>query len=360
MLRNLHRDIYWPFIWSLFGLIMIGTLFIWSAGYHDSGNYVSKQMVWILIGLVTLLAVYLIGYRTFLNVSYLLYVAAVAMLFLVFVAGQRHLGAQRWLQIGPLAIQPSEFAKLATVLAIANFLGSHHSWEKSFRIVIIALGLFFLPLILIVKQPDLGTALLFVPMILAILFLWGIQYRYLIVAGLSGLVAAPFFWQFLKEYQRKRILTFMDPSQDPLGAGYTAIQAKIAVGSGGLLGKGYMAGTQSQLQFVPEHHTDFIFCVLGEEWGFIGALLLLCLYGFLFRAAFQIMNHTTDVRAKLLVGGVVTILFSQVFINIGMTFGLMPITGLTLPLVSYGGSSFMTTMFALGLVLSINRERSIF
>ena len=176
----------------------------------------------------------------------------------------------------------------------------------------------------------------------------------------SVLFSAPFFWQLLKDYQKQRILVFLNPSRDPLGSGYTAIQAKIAVGSGGLFGKGYLQGSQSQLQFIPEHHTDFIFCVIGEEWGFIGALLLLVLYGTLFKSAFDIMSQTTDPKAKLLITGILAVMFSQVFINIGMSFGLMPITGLTLPLISYGGSSLVATSVALGLVLSVYRERSIF
>jgi len=193
-----------------------------------------------------------------------------------------------------------------------------------------------------------------------VVFMWGLRYRYFITAFLSLAVTAPFLWTLLKTYQKKRILVFLDPTMDPLGAGYTAIQSKIAVGSGGLLGKGYLAGTQTQLQFVPEHHTDFIFCVFGEEWGFMGAILLLGLYWLLFSSAFKIISATTDQKARLLGSGIMAMLFVQVFVNIGMTIGLMPITGITLPLVSYGGSSMISTAIALGLILSIYRERSIF
>jgi rod shape determining protein RodA len=292
--------------------------------------------------------------------SYLLYWISIVLLFWVSIAGDARLGAQRWLSIGPLSIQPSEFAKMATVLALANYLGSHHSWEKENRIILTALGMVLLPLVLILRQPDLGTALLLIPMTVVLLLLWGIRYRYLIGTVLLGFLSAPFLWGLLKEYQKKRILVFLNPNLDPLGAGYTAMQSRIAVGSGGLLGKGYLAGTQTQLQFVPEHHTDFVFCVIGEELGYLGSLILLILYGFLFRAAFQIMEQTTDVKAKLLISGVLAVLFSQVFINVGMSFGLMPITGITLPLVSYGGSSFIATMIAVGFILSVYRERSIF
>lgn len=341
-------------------LFLIGLLFVYSAAFHDSGHYLTKHFFWVFVGFLVLFSVPFIGYRTFLSVSYLLYCISIVLLVAVLVIGKHRLGAQRWLDIGPLAIQPSEFAKLATILAVANYLGANNAWEKKMRVVLTALAMTFIPFILILKQPDLGSASMLIPMVVTLLFLWGISWKWIAFAGLSGAGVVPFLWHFLKPYQQKRISVFLNPNLDPLGSGYTAVQAKIAVGSGGLLGKGFLAGTQSQLQFVPEHHTDFIFCVLGEEWGFAGALLLLCLYGFLFRAAFQVMSNTTDIKAKLLISGVVAVIFAQLFINIGMTYGLTPITGITLPFISYGGSSFVATAIALGLILSIYKERSIF
>jgi rod shape determining protein RodA len=245
-------------------------------------------------------------------------------------------------------------------MALANFLGSHNVWEKENKIVLAAVGIGLAPCVLIMKQPDLGSAILFVPLLTALLFQWGIRYRHLILSATFGIFSLPFFWGILKEYQRKRILVFLDPQRDPLGSGYTAIQSKIAVGSGGLFGKGYLEGTQSQLQFVPEHHTDFIFCVIGEEWGYAGSLIVIGLYILLFRAIFGVIEKTTDMKAKLLGSGILAVMFAQVFINIGMSFGLTPITGITLPLISYGGSSLLATALALGLVLSIYKERSIF
>lgn len=360
MLRNWLKQVHWPLVFSVVGLFFIGTLFIYSAAYHDSGNYLTKHFFWVFVGFLILLSVPFLSYRTFLSVSYLLYAISLILLLLVAVVGQERLGARRWIGIGPVMIQPSEFAKIATILAVANFLGSNHFWEKRKRVILTALVMTAMPFVLILRQPDLGSSILFIPMILVLLFLWGIRWRFLIAAGVAGAIAVPLCWELLREYQRKRILVFLNPNLDPLGAGYTAVQSKIAVGSGGLLGKGYLAGTQSQLQFVPEHHTDFIFCVLGEEWGFAGSLLLLCFYGFLFQSAFQVMENTTDIKAKLLVAGILSIIFTQTFVNIGMTFGLMPIAGITLPLVSYGGSSFVTTAIALGLILSVYKERSIF
>lgn len=360
MLQKWLKQTHWPLVLSAAFLFLIGTLFVYSAAYHDSGTYLTKHFFWVFVGFLVLFSVPFIGYRTFLSVSYLLYAISLLLLVAVFLVGKERLGAQRWLDLGPIAIQPSEFAKLSTILALANFLGSHNIWENKPRIIFTALIMGAVPCLMIAKQPDLGSATMLVPMTVALLFLWGLSWKVIAGAGLSAVLAAPFFWEFLKPYQQKRILVFLNPNLDPLGSGYTAVQSKIAVGSGGLLGKGYLAGTQSQLQFVPEHHTDFIFCVLGEEWGFAGAVLLLCLYGILFRSAFQVMDNTTDVKAKLLIAGVMTVIFTQLFVNIGMTFGMLPITGITLPFISYGGSSFVATAIALGLILSIYKERSIF
>ena len=360
MLRKWFKDIHWPLIVAAAGLMIVGTLFIYSAAYHDSGNYEDKQVFWVGACMILLFFIPVLGYRTFLSVSYLFYIFSIAMLVAVLLFGKARLGAKRWFVVGPIVIQPSEFAKLATILALANFLGANSPIERKFRTVFIALLMVLVPFLLIAKQPDLGSAIIFLPLGAILLFLWGIPYRVFMIAGISLLAAAPLAWEFLKEYQRKRILVFLNPNLDPLGAGYTAVQSKIAVGSGGLFGKGYMAGTQSQLQFVPEHHTDFIFCVIGEEWGYAGAVLVLSLYALLFRSAFQVMEGTTDIKAKLLIAGLASILFTQVFINIGMSFGLMPITGITLPFISYGGSSLLATTLGLGLILSIYKERSIF
>jgi len=354
------RNIHWPLFISMMMLISIGILFIYSASYENPAKYEVRQMFWAAAGFCIFFSVPAVGHRTFLNMSYLLYAITLVLLVGVHFFGETRYGAQRWLAIGPWSMQPSEFAKIATVMALANFLGTRNSWERDFKTILSACTIVIIPMILIMKQPDLGSSLLFLPILLVLFFLWGIQYRYIIFAFLGGSIAAPIMWFFLKEYQKKRIQVFLDPKLDPLGAGYTAIQSKIAVGAGGFAGKGFLKGTQSHLNFVPEHHTDFIVCVIGEEWGFLGILLLIILYGVLFNSFFQIMQGTSEARGRLLAGGILAILLAQVLINIGMTIGLMPITGLTLPLVSYGGSSFLMTAFALGLVLSIHKERSFF
>ncbi len=354
------RNTYWPFVAAIAGLLAIGLLFVYSASHYEPGDYEVKQMLWIAAAGGAFWLSCALGYRTFLGVAPLFYILSLAGLAFVLVAGKTTLGAQRWIQLGPLAFQPSEFAKLSTVLLLAEFLGEHPLWESQTKGIFQAILIGTLPLVLILKQPDLGTAIVLSGMVVAVLFLWGIRYRIFLGAMAVILGGAPFLWSFLKEYQKKRILVFWDPKLDPLGAGYTAIQAKIAIGAGGLWGKGYLAGTQTQLQFVPEHHTDFIFCVFGEEWGFIGSLILLGLYLLLFQSAFRIISATTDVKARLLGTGIVAMLFIQVFVNIGMSIGLMPITGITLPLVSYGGSSLVSTAVSLGIILSIYKERSIF
>jgi len=347
-------------LFAILGLSVLSVLFIFSSSYDKPGYFELKQCVWIAAGLVVYFMAASMGYRTFLSVSYLLYAVSILLLIAVIFIGQKVYGAQRWIMLGPFVIQPSEFAKMFTLLALVKYVGGFDCRGSQWRAIAGALGIVLVPFIIILKQPDLGSSLLFIPMLLTVLFLWGIRIRYLVFTFVSALLTMPIAWNFLKDYQKKRLLVFIDPNLDPLGAGYTALQSKIAVGSGGLLGKGYLMGTQTQLNFVPEHHTDFIFSVVGEEWGFIGSLAVICLYVLLFVVLFRISDLTTDIKAKMLVSGIAALFFSQVFINIGMTFGWMPITGLTLPFMSYGGSSYVLMSFALALALSVHRERSIF
>lgn len=349
-----------PLLRNMLILMAVGVMFIYSASFRSTGEYAVRQLYWILVSFVALFLTVRLGYRFFLGISYALYVVAAGFLIWVFFAGVVRLGAQRWLELGPFAFQPSEFAKLASVLALANFLGSRNPWEGEGKALAWTTLVIGVPLLMILKQPDLGTAVLLIPMGVVLLFLWGIRYRYLIVSFLVAVASSPLVWHFLKSYQKKRILVFLNPTLDPLGAGYTAIQSHIAVGSGGLFGKGWLHGTQSQLDFVPEHHTDFIFSVIAEELGFLGSLFLIVLYGTLFYQMFQVIERTTDIKARLLSAGVLSLIFFQTLINIGMSIGLLPITGVTLPLVSYGGSSLVATAIALGLLVSVHKERSIF
>lgn len=360
MLLRWFKSLPLPLLRNVLILMMAGVFFIYSATFRSSGDFAIRQLAWIGISLLFFFLTVWLGYRYFLGISYAFYVLAVAFLVGVDFLGVVRLGAQRWIEIGPFSFQPSEFAKLATLLALAHFLGSRSPEEEEWKTIGTTVLLVGVPFVLVLKQPDLGSAALFVPLGVLLLFLWGIRFRYLVVSFLAGLAASPFLWNLLKDYQKKRILVFLNPQLDPLGAGYTAIQSRIAVGSGGLFGKGWLHGTQSQLDFVPEHHTDFIFSVIGEELGFFGSFFLILLYGLLFYQIFQVMEKTTDVKGRLVVMGILSLLFFQFLINVGMSFGLFPITGITLPFVSYGGSSLVASAIALGLIASVYKERSIF
>ena len=354
------KHIHWPLFGVVLLLGLIGTLTIYSATFRAGGDYATKQFFWLLIGLGVFLLTIIVGYRSFLNLSYTFYGITIALLLWVLFFSPTRGGAHSWIAIGSFAVQPSEFAKIATILALAQFLSAQSTTTKHKRNLIIAMALVGLPTLLVLKQPDLGSALVFIPLLVGMLFLWGVRIRYLIALFVMALSSVPFIWHVLKPYQQKRILVFVNPSIDPIGASYTAIQSKIAVGSGGLFGKGWLQGTQTQLDFVPEHHTDFIFSVIAEEFGFLGALSLILLFMLLIRYAFQIIKHTTDEKAQLVALGIACVFAFQVFVNIGMTIGIAPITGLTLPFISYGGSSLIASFLACGLLVSIYKERSIF
>ncbi len=351
---------HWPIIVSACLLAVFGLIAIYSASFRMNGDYAAKQGMWFVVSIVLFFVTVSIGYRPFLNVSLLFYTVTLGFLVWVLLFSETQFGANRWINIGRFAIQPSEFAKLATLLTLAQYLSGQLTFAKQTKSVLIALGLIVLPFLLILKQPDLGSALVFIPIFVSIIFLWGLRKRYFLGMLGAGLCSLPVLWNFLKPYQQRRLLVFLDPAHDPIGASYTAIQSKIAVGSGFLWGKGWLAGTQTQLDFVPEHHTDFIFSVIGEEMGFVGTMSLIALFGILIWYMFDILNHTTELRARLLSVGIVSMFFFQVFVNIGMTIGLAPITGITLPFVSYGGSSLAMGFMCLGLLVSIYKERSIF
>lgn len=337
-----------------------GILEIYSASFRSGGDFAVKQFFWALVGIGAFFAAVLVGYRTFLNMASLFYIVTLGLLIVVLAFGHTRLGAQRWIDIGPLALQPSEFAKIGTILFLSHFLAARSPLIQHKRTLMIALVLTAFPAFLILKQPDLGSALVFFPILFTLLYIWGARLRYFVIFIILAVSASPFLWHMLKPYQQKRLLVFLNPSIDPIGASYTAIQSKIAVGSGGLFGKGWLRGTQTQLDFVPEHHTDFIFSVVGEEFGFLGSFFVLLLFAVLITYIFRILLHTTDVRGRFIGIGLATLLFFQVFVNIGMTVGMAPITGITLPFLSYGGSSLVSTFFAIGLLVSIYRERSIF
>lgn len=358
--ERLFKGFYWPLFRTAVVISLLGLIAIYSGSSGLSSNFAVKQLLWLGIAILFLFAIVWFGYRTFLSFAYPMYVTAILMLLFVMFLGSVRLGAQRWIHLGPLAIQPSEFAKIATILMLAHYLGERARNRYQTKRFLVAFFIVAFPMLLILEQPDLGTGLIFMPILFCILFLWGVRLRYLFITLSLGLASLPVFWFALKQYQKNRLLVFLNPNIDPLGSGYTAIQSKIAVGSGGLFGKGFLHGTQIKLNFLPEHHTDFIFCVVAEEWGFLGSLCVLLLFALLFMKMLRVIERTSDTRARLIAAGVVSMIFFQVLVNIGMTVGLMPITGLPLPFFSYGGSSLVSMFAAVGLLISIYKERSIF
>lgn len=345
-------------------IFIMGLLFLYSASYQKSlslsKNFTLMQLAWMGLSIIFFIMIIIIGYQHLLDGAYILYVLGLISLLLVLFFAPLRFGARRWFDIGPLTIQPSEMVKLLTIIALARYLGRRDPKAGGLISLLVCLLIIALPALLMFKEPDLGSGLLLFPVLLVMLYAFGIRRRYLLYLLAGALMASPIMWHFLQDYQKKRLLVFLNPNLDPLGAGYTVIQSKIAIGSGGLLGKGWLSGTQNQLNFLPERHTDFIFSVVGEEWGFCGTLILVLLYFLLIKKMLEVISLTKDMYAKLLGVGIVTLVWAQVIINIAMTLGLMPVVGITLPLISYGGSSLFTTVISLAIVLDINRRRKVF
>lgn len=341
----------------LFGLLMLtlaGLGILYSAG-DQSAELMQKQVVRLSIAfLVMLVAAQIPPHQLYLWTPWV-FLLGVILLVMVFFAGEVGKGAQRWLKIG-VRFQPSEIMKLATPLMLAWYL-SERPLPPGFRSLVISIGLVLLPTIMIAMQPDLGTALLVGAAGFFVVFFAGIRWRVLIGAGLALLAFIPILWRMMHDYQRQRVLTLLDPESDPLGAGYHIIQSKIAIGSGGLYGKGWLNGTQSQLDFLPERSTDFIFAVYAEEFGMMGAAVLLSLYAFIIWRGLYIADHAQDNFSRLLAGSLSMTFFVYLFVNVGMVSGILPVVGVPLPLVSYGGTSLVTLMAGFGMLMSINSHR---
>lgn len=345
-------------------IVIMGLFIIYSASYQRyilSGTNLSlRQLNSAVIGIAIAVIFFKIGYQRIIDFGYYLFGINVLLLLLVLLIGDVRYGARRWMEIGSFAFQPSEFAKITFVFALAKYLGDIKDGIKKPRALIIPLAMTAVPMLLIFKEPDLGTALIFVPILLTMLLIAGAKLKHIIIMIIGGLVCLPLLWFLLKDYQRARLLVFLNPNLDPLGAGYTIIQSKIAIGSGGLWGKGWLAGTQNQLNFLPERHTDFIFSVVGEEWGFLGGVLLLWLYYKFISKAVLIAETTSDTYGKTLAYGITTIFAVHVIVNIGMVCGLMPVVGLPLPFVSYGGSFLIMALTCVGILQNIKFKRMVF
>lgn len=360
----------WGMMFLVFTIAFIGLAAVYSATYTSRGPspLFTKQIAWISIGLVVMFLALIPDYHTVGRYAYLLYAVSLVFLFLVMLMGKTGMGAQRWLAIGPFAFQPSELTKLSITLALARYFaedpkqGNYELKDLAIPVVMV-----LVPLILVLKQPDLGTAIMLLLTSSMIIMLAGIRLRSVMVVLLIGATIASLvflvspvrhkIWGSLKPYQQNRIKAFIDPSSDPLGSGYHANQSKIAVGSGQIMGRGYRKGTQSQMAFLPERHTDFIFAVISEETGLVGSSVLLFLYVLLLLLGVDTAKNAKDRLGVLMAGGIVSMLSLYVFINMGMAVGIVPVVGVPLPLVSYGGTSIITTFLSLGILLNIQARR---
>ena len=337
-------------------LMVVGASAVYSATGTSGNPFFEKQLVWYVIGMVIMLFFANTNYNSLINVSNYLYVIFLILLVLVMFMGQTTLGATRWLRIGGFQFQPSEFMKIIVPLSMIRFLlvsnRDGYEWKNIFKLLLIV----GIPFALIIRQPDLGTSILLLPIVVVVLFMGNIPAKKLVTLLIVGALIVPVAYMFLHDYQKQRIEVFINPQSDPLGAGYNVIQSQIAVGSGELIGKGWAQGTQSQLNFIPIKYTDFIFAVIAEEFGLVGSMIVLLLYYFLLMEGLKIIKLCRFNGGKMLGGALTTVLFMQVFINIGMNIGIMPVTGITLPLLSYGGSSVMVVMMILGILQNIHRE----
>lgn len=349
----------WLLAFLTLAIAAVGSVMLYSVAGGKLEPWATTHMWRFGAGFCIMLVIALVDVRIWLKLAFPAYAAALVLLVLVPLIGTRAMGAQRWLELGGFQVQPSEFMKVALVLALAALYQTLDPNKVSRPLYLLApLALVAVPVALVLKQPDLGTAALLGAGGVAVIFLAGAHWLYfgLGVAGTAG--AIPFLWHFLRDYQKQRILTFLDPERDPLGAGYHIIQSKIAVGSGGMSGKGLTEGTQSQLNFLPEKHTDFIFTTLAEELGFIGAAGLLALYLAVILLGLYVAIRCRHRFGRLVAGGVTFMLFLYVFINVAMVTGLVPVVGVPLPLVSYGGTAMMTLMVGIGFLLNVSVHRT--
>lgn len=352
-------------------ICLLGVISIYSSTLEKQGpwqNMYQRQMIWIAAGVCLYFFFSRFNYRKLWDWMYFIYGLTVFLLLLVYLLGIIRLGAQRWLKLAWFNMQPSEIAKLIVLVFLARYFSRKAVDTVSlknrslgmFRAFILPFIFVAIPAGLVIEQPDLGSGLLLFILFFVMAFLSNIKMRYLalVLCVLAG--CFPFAWQALRGYQKERIMVFLNPNVDPLGAGYTILQAKIAIGSGGFFGKGWLSGTQSQLRFLPESHTDFIFSSFTEEWGFAGGCILIILYFLLIREAFKAAAKTADDFGKLLALGIAALLLIQTSINIAMNLGIAPVVGIPLPLMSYGGSSLLTTFIALGILANIHKTRAVF
>lgn len=350
-----HLDL--PLLIGIFFLVTFGFFVLYSASNQQIGM-VEQEVLHIGLAAVLMLLIAQIPPYVYERWSPFLYSIALFLMVVVLIVGRIDKGAQRWLNLGIIRFQPSELMKISIPMALSYYF-AHRPLPPSLKNILIACFMMIIPAILAAKEPDLGTAIVLILSGVCVLLLAGLSWRLILSAAALIGASTPVLWHFLHGYQRERILTFFNPERDPLGAGYHIIQSKIAIGSGGFFGKGWLMGTQSHLHFLPEHATDFIFAVCGEELGLIGCSVLILIYLFITICAFRIANRAQDTYTRLLAGSIGLIFFISVFVNIGMVSGILPVVGLPLPLISYGGSSMITLMASFGILMSIQTHRKL-
>jgi rod shape determining protein RodA len=352
------RSVHWGLLGSALALTVAGLLTVRSASAEMGAGYFTRQLVWVGAGLLAMLIAFAFDYHRLLAWAAPLYVGGLAAVLLVLPFGYRAGGAVGWFRVGSVGLQPSEFAKLATAILLARFLSRESYRFLSLREIGIVLGIAAAPMLLIAIEPDLGGAAMFAPMVAGVLLVAGVRPRLMVAAALAALLAGALVWSFgMHDYQRQRVRTFLQPSSDPLGAGYQVRQSRIAVGSGRLDGRGYRQGTQSQLRFLPARHTDFILAVLAEERGFVGVAIVLGLYGAFFASIATVAARARDRGGVLLVVALASTTAFHVLYNTAMVIGLVPITGIPLPFLSYGGSFTLINWISVGMILGVDYRR---
>lgn len=361
--RRIFSHFDWVLLVFVLAVCIMGILNIYSTGFSAAGGQTSfylKQLQWVVLGFILMMAIFFLDYHVIVQYAYAIYGFILMLLVLVLLVGSSSHGAQRWLGAGAFAVQPSEFMKVVIILTLARYFDNHKSNEPySLKELFVPFMMVMTPFLLILKQPDLGTALMLIVIFVSIIAFMGVNRKSLIFVVVSGLILAPGGWFLLKDYQRERLITFLNPERDPLGSGYHIIQSKIAIGSGEIFGKGFLSGSQTQLKFLPEQQTDFVFSVFAEEWGFIGSMFLIVVFMVIILWGLKIALQAKDSLGTIIAFGVTAFISWEVFINIGMVLGILPVVGIPLPFFSYGGSAMLTLMAAVGLLMNVSARRFI-
>ena len=362
MKKGMLRRMDFTLLMAALGIIIMSLVIIGSATHINTPGeeryyFVQRQGIFTILNIAAAAFFMNFDYKMLQGYGKKLYIFNLVMLLAVMLVGQSALGAQRWISIGPISIQPSEFSKLIMIVCLASVLEERVGKLNTLDDLLPVAAYMGVPFLLVLKQPDLGTSLVFMAIFFGMAFVSGIRLKLLFGIFGAGIAAMPILWHFLKDYQKMRIMVFMDPNVDPLGSGYHIIQSKIAIGSGMLFGKGLFEGTQSQLNFLPENHTDFIFAVVGEELGFIGCVCLLLLYLVVLWRGVQIAKDAGDVFGRLLAVGITSMFAFHILVNVGMTMGIMPVTGIPLPLMSYGVSSLTTNIMGIAILMNIQLRK---